>query len=113
MTCAHVITTALQLTGNVSGKPDQNIFLDFPFSESKKTVTAKVIFWDIESDIAGLGALEEFPERIRPVSLYAPEDLWRHGVQAFCFPEHYPEGAWADSKLRGANTNGWIEMVIR
>lgn len=111
LTCAHVIKEALQMKGDLSGKPAQNIVLDFPFSSSKNTITAKVIFWDFESDIAGLETLDEFPAEVEPAFLYITDDLWGHRIQAFGFPDKYPGGTWADSKLRGANTFGWIEIV--
>ena len=70
-----------------------------------------MIFWDVESDIAGLETLEELPAEVEPASLYVTDDLWGHRIQAFGFPDKYPGGTWADSKLRGANTFGWIEIV--
>ncbi|HMM99690.1 MAG TPA: trypsin-like peptidase domain-containing protein [Anaerolineales bacterium] len=111
LTCAHVVKEAMQLKGDFSQMPEQKVLLNFPFSSSKNIISAKVIFWDTKADIAGLELLEEFPTDAKPATLYVADDLWGHRIQAFGFPDKYPAGTWADSKLRGANTDGWIEIV--
>jgi hypothetical protein len=111
LTCAHVIKEALQLKGDLANMPEQHISLDFPFSSLKRTITTRIIFWDVDSDIAGLAALEELPAEVIPASLYVADNLWGHRIQAFGFPDRYPAGTWADSELRGPNIDGWIEIV--
>ncbi len=110
LTCAHVVNTALKLPKNSLDKPEQIIIIDFPLSASSLRVKAKVEFWDAKADLAELKLVDPLPSEVEPTSLRIEDGLWGHRIQAFGFPENYPEGTWADSKLRGPNATGWVEI---
>lgn len=111
LTCAHVVISALGLPHNTTEKPDQMVSLDFPFSREHETFSAKVIFWDRESDLAVLACPEKIPTDIDSASFSLTSDLWGRQIQVFGFPQKYGEGVWAEGKLRGQNTLGWVEIV--
>ncbi len=111
LTCAHVVNAALRLPQNSQGKPEQIIVLDFPLSESAQQVKAKVDFWDAKADLAELKLIDPLPNEVEPTSLHIEDGLWGHRIQAFGFPSGYTDGTWADSKLRGPNASGWIEII--
>lgn len=111
LTCAHVVNSALRLPHDSHNKPEQIIVLDFPLSASTQRVEAKVGFWDTKADLAELKLIESLPREVESTSLYIEDGLWGHRVQAFGFPSGYPDGTWADSKLRGPNAYGWIEII--
>lgn len=110
LTCAHVVNGALRLPLASQDKPEGIVVLDFPLSGSKKKVTAKVGFWDPETDLAELKIIERLPSEVSPVYLRTPTELWDHRIQAFGFPSKNLEGTWADCQLRGPNVFGWVEI---
>lgn len=110
LTCAHVVNAALRLPNSSKEKPEEIITLDFPLSGSNEKVTAKVGFWDNETDLAELQIIESLPSGVKPIYLHTPNELWDHRVQAFGFPSKNLEGTWADCQLRGHNTRGWVEV---
>jgi hypothetical protein len=110
LTCAHVVNTALKLSRDSKKKPEEIITLDFPLSGSIEKVTAKVGFWDAETDLAELQIIETLPSEVIPTFLLMPDELWDHRIQAFGFPNKNLEGTWADCQLRGHNIRGWVEL---
>lgn len=110
LTCAHVIKASLGLR-EVINPQDQLVNVDFPLAAINKKVTARVVFWDIETDIAGLEFVEEIPDEIIPVFLHKTDDLMDNSIKAFGFPSGYPKGTWAKGELRGPIESGWIEVV--
>lgn len=110
LTCAHVVNTALKLSPASKDNPGSIVVLDFPLSGSKKKLTAKVGFWDPETDLAELIIIGRLPSEVSPVYLRIPTEMWDHRVQAFGFPNKNLEGTWADCQLRGPNVKGWVEI---
>lgn len=111
LTCAHVVNTALRLPSESRVKPDQIISLDFPLSDSSQRLTAKVVFWDPDTDLAGLELIESLPAEVLSITLTITDELWGHSVQAFGFPAKHELGTWADCKLRGPVASKWVEII--
>jgi hypothetical protein len=111
LTCGHVIKASLGLSSDFPDVPDQPVSIDFPLVKNSKRITAKVVFWDNEYDIAGLKFLEKIPNEIAPIFLYKTENLRNNPVSACGFPSKYPNGTWAKGELRGPVDTGWIEIV--
>jgi len=111
LTCAHVIASALNVGRGTEEQPAGVVSLDFPLTKSKRKVNANLIFWDVDSDLAGLKLLEPLPSDVEAISLIETIDLLNDTVKAFGFPEGYPKGTWANGILRGPNTDGWLEIV--
>jgi S1-C subfamily serine protease len=86
------------------------VLLDFPLAELEWTVTARVIHWNAESDIAALEVMEKAPAGTRPVHLVTADDLWGHHFRAFGFPTGYDSGVWASGQLLGREATGWIQV---
>lgn len=110
LTCAHVVKAALGLREALE-QPEQLISVDFPLATMNKRVSAKVIFWDFEADIAGLEFTEEIPNEVTPVFLHKTNDLMENSIKSFGFPSGYPKGTWAKGELRGPIDSGWVEIV--
>ncbi|MBN2388941.1 MAG: trypsin-like peptidase domain-containing protein [Anaerolineales bacterium] len=112
VTCAHVIATALGLEEDHPKKPKALIHFDLPLVEPGKTITAKIIFWDMEQDVAGLKIDGGIPEDASPAPLKRAGSLWGNTVRAYGFPpaEDYEMGVWAKGVLRSDNDKGWLQI---
>jgi hypothetical protein len=110
LTCAHVITQALGLSEDTSETPRGEVCLDFPLVASERILTAHVIKWQIESDVAGLELDRDPPTGTQPVCLVLADDLWEHPFRAFGFPAGYEDGVWASGLLRGRTAAGWVQI---
>ena len=110
LTCAHVVATALGLPENTPETPQDEVHLDFPLVAPAHIVTARVIHWQPESDVAGLELEDDPPAGARPVRLVTAKDLWGHAFRAFGFPTGYDDGVWASGVLRGRQAAGWVQI---
>jgi hypothetical protein len=67
LTCAHVVTAALGISGNIIEAPTGSIDLDFPLVAPGQKIKAQVVFWRpvnplaVGEDIAGLRLEGELP----------------------------------------------------
>jgi len=86
------------------------VYLDFPLVAPGSILTAWVICWQIESDIAGLELDSDPPAGAQPVRLVRTEDLWLHAFRVFGFPSGYDDGVWASGVLRARNVAGWVQI---
>lgn len=111
LTCAHVVNAALKLPRESKDRPNQIISLDFPLSDSERRVTANIVFWDHDIDLAVLKLIDSLPDEVKPIFLTITDELWGHSVQAFGFPSKHELGTWADCKLRGSVTSKWVEII--
>jgi hypothetical protein len=121
LTCAHVVTSALNIPDDTPESPTDKIRLDFPLIASGEILTAGVVFWpsiqchnstvsEHEEDIAGLELESDSPAGAQPVNLVLTEDLWNHKFRAFGFPGGYEDGVWASGMLRGRQTDDWVQI---
>ncbi|HMM99687.1 MAG TPA: serine protease [Anaerolineales bacterium] len=109
LTCTHVAMTALGLSEMKI--TEETISLDFPFSNLKRKVTARISMWNSETDLAVLKIIENLPRDITPATFSIADNLWEHNIQMFGFPAGYSDGTWAQGQLRGSNVSGWVEIV--
>jgi hypothetical protein len=110
LTCAHVVATALGIPEGVPEMPTDDVVLDFPLVGMAHTLTARVVHWDAERDVAGLELTDAPPDDAQPVPLVTADDLWGHHFRAFGFPSGYEDGVWASGVLRGQTAAGWVQI---
>ena len=110
LTCAHVVVQALGLTGDIPAAPQAEVHLDFPLVAPGCILTARVIHWQLESDVAGLELDGEPPAVVRPVRLVTADDLWNHAFRAFGFPAGYDNGVWTSGRMLGREATGWVQI---
>jgi tetratricopeptide (TPR) repeat protein len=104
LTCAHVVP------GDVQEVPADEVRLDFPLIEPECKLTARVVHWNTERDVAGLELSDAPPADARPVRLVTADDLWGHAFRAFGFPAGYDDGVWTSGVLRGRTGGGWVQI---
>jgi Novel STAND NTPase 1/WD domain, G-beta repeat/Trypsin-like peptidase domain/TIR domain len=113
LTCAHVVSQALDLVDAPLDVPQGIVSLDFPLLPPRTLFSASVILWcpplsDGRGDIAGL-ELQGPPPRGAEVVRFAPaEDVWEHPFRAFGFPSGYDDGVWATGRLLGRQASDWM-----
>ena len=95
LTCAHVVARALGLPDDTLKAPQVGVGLDFPLVAPEHVLTAHVILWQPESDVAGLELDGDPPAGARAVCLVTADDLWGHPFRAFGFPAGHDDGVWA------------------
>ncbi len=110
LTCAHVVTRALGLPDDAPHAPEGELRLDFPLLAPGRGLTARVIFWRPETDVASLQLEGELPMGARPVRLMTLDDLWGHRFRAFGFPHGHDDGVWASGMLSGKQAAGWTQI---
>lgn len=117
LTCAHVVTTALDIDLYSKQKPSREVELDFPTIQPIEPLTATVEFWlpvnpgNSPEDIAVLKLTEPPPKEAQAAVLsmtkYALSD---HKFEAFGFPEGRNGGAWAEGVIKRRVGYGWIQL---
>lgn len=116
LTCAHVVTAALNISTNTQETPNGIIEIDFPLIAPGTRVKAKVVFWQpvnpgkSQEDIAGLQINDALPTGVGSVKFVIPSDYWQHQFRIFGFPQGHDTGVWADGELRDIQATGWIQM---
>ncbi len=111
LTCAHVVAEALDLPHDTPDPPQADIRLDFPLLAPDQVLTARVIHWQSNADVAGLKLTGQPPGRAKPVRLITADDWWGHSFRAFGFPVGSDDdGRWASGLLRGKLANGWVQI---
>jgi Trypsin-like peptidase domain len=115
LTCAHVVSQALDLADSPVDPPPGVVSLDFPRIPPHTLLTAKVILWypplsDGSGDLAGLELEREPPTRAERVRFASAEDVWKHDFSALGFPEDYVEGVWATGRLLRRQATNWIQI---
>ncbi len=113
ITCAHVVSQALDLSDYPLDAPQGLIALDFPLIPPRTLLTAKVVLWcpplsDGRGDIAGLELQGEPPAGAEVVRFASAEDVWKHPFQAFGFPSGYDNGVYATGRLLGREATNWV-----
>jgi hypothetical protein len=116
LTCAHVVTAALGIPGNITEAPTGSIDLDFPLVAAGQKIKAQVVFWRpvnpsaVGEDIAGLRLEGELPNGVQPVRLVTADELWAHPIRIFGFPAGHTNGVWASGVLRDKLANDWVQI---
>ena len=110
LTCAHVVARALGLPDDTLEAPHVGVGLDFPLVAPEHVLTAHVILWQPESDVAGLELDGDPPAGARAVCLVTADDLWGHPFRAFGSPAGHDDGVWASGILRGRTAAGWVQI---
>jgi hypothetical protein len=110
LTCTHVVDRALGLPDGTSQMPEGGVHLDFPLSAPKLSLTARIVRWQPESDVAGLELDGDLPPDVQPVRLVTAEEFWGHACRAFGFPARHDDGVWASGELRARQAAGWVEI---
>ncbi|MBF8189645.1 trypsin-like peptidase domain-containing protein [Nonomuraea sp. K274] len=114
LTCAHVVNRALGLRPDGEECPVEPVTVEFPLLASAPQTTAEVVRWqpigaDERGDVAWL-RLSEVPAEGSPLPLTAVDDMWDHPVHVFGFPAVKVSGAWAEGRLRGRESIGWLQI---
>ena len=110
LTCAHVVAQALGLPDSALEMPQAEAHLDFPLVAPGRILTARVIHWQLESDVAGLELDVEPPTGTQPTRLVTANDLWAHAFRAFGFPAGYDNGVWTSGRMLGREATGWVQI---
>ncbi|HBB32238.1 MAG TPA: serine protease [Cyanobacteria bacterium UBA8803] len=116
LTCAHVVTAALGISGNITEAPTGSIDLDFPLVAPGQKIKAQVVFWQpmnplaVGEDIAGLRLEGVLPNDAQPVQLVTADELWAHPIRIFGFPSGHNNGVWASGVLRDKLANSWVQI---
>jgi hypothetical protein len=113
LTCAHVVSQALDLGHTPPDTPRGVVSLDFPFLPPRTLCSARVVLWcpplsDGRGDIAGLELQGEPPAGAEMVRFAPAEDVWEHPFRAFGFPSGYDDGVWATGRLLGRQATDWV-----
>jgi V8-like Glu-specific endopeptidase len=117
LTCAHVVTEALDLPPETVSKPSKLIQFDFPFINREEKLNAEVDFWlpyqsDPQKigDIAGLKLHNKvIPDKVQPICLKTSYKS-NHTFRIFGFPNQRTDGVWAYGTLKDTLPNGWGQM---
>ncbi|MBX5457366.1 MAG: trypsin-like peptidase domain-containing protein [Thermogemmatispora sp.] len=112
LTCAHVVSTALQCQ-----EPDERkrrlILLDFPFLNAREPLHASIVHVDPspQHDLAVLELFDPAPAEAQPVPLKRLDTFWDHPYRVLGFSDQSGEGVWAEGHLQGADRTGAIQMA--
>jgi len=112
ITCAHVITSALNLSvdADLSQIIAEKITLDFPLIGGDP-YTATIETLNRKSDVACLRLDSSVPETAKAVLLIHSADFWNHPFRVYGFPRNYDIGVWASGALQARNEKGWIQLT--
>ena len=113
LTCAHVISQALDLRDTPVEPPPEAVSLDFPYIPPRTLLTARVVLWcppmpDGSGDLAGLELEHEPPTGAERVRFASVEDVWKQEFGLLGFPEGYDDGVWATGRLLRRQATNWI-----
>lgn len=116
ITCAHVVSRALNYRLVPSDPPKTNLLLDFPLLDANKSFPAKVVLWvppdiDGSGDIACLELCNDVTIGTQPATLLDFDELWGRGIVVFGFPDGYENiGVWASGIVRAKLANNWLQV---
>ena len=115
VTCTHVIQNALRLPDEPVNMPSGNINIDFPLLPGTDIFSAKIVGWSPDwSKYGGDVAILEIDNTISvdliPAPLVIVENIAGHSFHCFGFPVEYDRGVWAQGKIKGRLSEGWIQI---
>jgi hypothetical protein len=109
LTCAHVVGIAIGLR-DLSEAPQQLISLDFPMVNPDFMLEASVVFWNPESDIAGLSLRTIPPIGATLAPIVISEELLGRSIRVLGFPRYFQKGVWASGVLFKKTSNNWLQV---
>ncbi|MCK8678487.1 nSTAND1 domain-containing NTPase [Streptomyces lichenis] len=121
LTCAHVVSDALDRRREEPVEPGAEVLLDLPLARNAGggydggARTAEVRRWvpvgpDRSGDMALLRLREPLPGA-RPLPLAdPPQGVWHHAARAVGFTDEHPGGIWHSGTFRGPTGEGWIQL---
>ena len=110
VSCAHVISQALNLKNAQVPEESHKIQFDFPLLTIGKEFFAKVVHWDLDNDLAGLEIEDALPEGAQAAILKANEMIWGDSYQVFGFPKGFDIGVWAFGTIIGPQSEGQAQI---
>lgn len=110
LTCAHVVTRALNSPNHVSSLPQAEVHLDFPLVAPGDVLIAKVIRWYPKEDVAVLRLNGNPPTGVQAARLVVADELWEHPFRALGFPKGHDAGVWTAGVLRGRQATNWVQI---
>jgi len=110
ITCAHVVSNALDQVHDVPDLYHANIYLEFPLVAPGQKLIAHLAHWQSSDDVAGLELIGTLPFAAEPVPMAIAGDLWGHSFRAFGFPQGYDQGVWTSGIVREQQADGWIQI---
>jgi len=121
MTCSHVVSEAIGLPQQSLKVVAGQLNVDFPFVDTKQTLTAKVLIHGISeyavadgiNDIAILELSQARPASAEPISLTPQGKLWGHEFRVFGFPRANSDGVWVSGIVRDRLVNGWLQIEAK
>ncbi|MEU1821227.1 trypsin-like peptidase domain-containing protein [Streptomyces abikoensis] len=117
LTCAHVVSDALDLPRDAAVAAGAEVTLDLPLSDGASEAhqwTAAVWRWvpvraDQTGDVAVLRLRDPVPGA-RPLPMADAENVWDHEARAVGFTNDHPDGIWHQGRFRGPTGRGWVQL---
>ncbi|WP_412775129.1 trypsin-like peptidase domain-containing protein [Streptomyces platensis] len=120
LTCAHVVSDALDRTREDTVEAGTEVTVDVPLAGHADGVDggdhgAEVQHWipirpDQTGDIAVLRLRNRIPGA-RPLPMADPQrGVWDHDARAVGFTDDNPDGIWLSGRFLGPTRQGWIQL---
>ncbi len=121
LTCAHVVNAALGRPVDAATTPRRRVPVAFPLEHNAATQSASVDVWlpirdaangrssGVE-DIAVLGLKRPVPAPVGIAGFIDPPDPAHQQFRAFGFAVGSSTGNWAEGKVLGAVSGGWLQI---
>ncbi|MGW6963304.1 nSTAND1 domain-containing NTPase [Streptomyces zaomyceticus] len=114
VTCAHVVSDALERARDSAVEAGAVVALDLPFAAGNPSGTAKVVHWvpvreDQGGDVAVLRLRAPLPGAV-PLPMADVGDVWDHTTRAVGFTEDAPDGTWQQGRFRGPVGSSLVQL---
>jgi hypothetical protein len=110
VTCAHVISNSFGVSDIPVDAPVGDIRLDFPLVSPEKFLSARVVVWKPDRDIALLQIIDELPQMICLTPLRKFEDIAGHEYLVHGYPDGGDDGKWSRGMILGPNAKGYFQI---
>ena len=95
LTCAHVVAQALGIREENGDVPEGEVSLDFPLVAPEEQLTAKIVCWQPDADVAGLKLDQAPPVGASPNRLVRLTSTWSHRhSRSSGLPHNTSSGSW-------------------
>ncbi|MEU0523680.1 nSTAND1 domain-containing NTPase [Streptomyces niveus] len=114
LTCAHVVSDALDQPRDSAVDAGAVVVLDLPFAAGRPEGTAQVVHWvpvreDQGGDVAVLRLNVPLPGA-RPLPMADARDVWDHETRAVGFTDEAPDGNWQQGRFRGPVGSSLVQL---
>ncbi|MGW9131994.1 nSTAND1 domain-containing NTPase [Streptomyces sp. NPDC055681] len=114
LTCAHVVSDALEQPRDSVVEAGAVVGLDLPFAVGQPRGTAEVVNWvpvreDQGGDVAVLRLHVPLPGA-RPLPMADVGDVWDHQTRAVGFTDDAPDGNWQQGRFRGPVGSSLVQL---